>query len=71
VKASSAKSSNPFVSLRNEKHAEDSQQHGESEHIEKEQDNGDECAAALSGSFDLAQGEVSNYDCDGPKERAK
>lgn len=58
-------------SLADENQAKDSQQRGDGEHIEKEQNNRDKRAAALSGSSNLALGEVTNNDRDGPEERAK
>jgi hypothetical protein len=62
----------PIVgSLRDDDDAEDSRQHWESQHVEKEQDNGYESAAALPRSFDPEQGEVSGNDRYGPHERTK
>ena len=58
-------------SLLDDDQAEDWQQHKESDYIKKEQNNGDERAAALSGSLDLAQGEVPCSNRYGPPERAK
>jgi NAD(P)-dependent dehydrogenase (short-subunit alcohol dehydrogenase family) len=58
-------------SLLDDDQAEDWQQHEESDYIKKEQDNGNERAAALSGSLDLAQREVPCNNRYGPPERAK
>ena len=58
-------------SLLDDDQAEDWQQHEENDYIEKEQNNGDERAAALSGSLDLAQREVPCNNRYGPPEWAK
>jgi hypothetical protein len=51
--------------------AKELQHHGEGEQIEKKQNNDDERAAALSGSFNPAQGDVADNNRCGPQDRPK